>query len=164
MKSNLVNTAQWIMKTPVGNLYLAASDQGLLSVSTDKLNSPLLKSLDGNEKKFSFLKQAVSELNEYFRGKRKTFTIQLDTQGTAFQKSVWNELKKIPYGKTCSYTDIAKKINNEKAVRAVGSANGKNQFFIIVPCHRVVTASGALGGYAGGIKMKKDLLAFERQN
>ena len=158
------STAQWLMKTPVGILYLVASDLGLKAVSTDPFDLPVLKTLNGTEKKVSFLKQAVSELNEYFEGRRKNFTVTLDTHGTDFQKSVWNELKKIPYGKTCSYTDIAKKINNEKAVRAVGSANGKNQFFIIVPCHRVVTASGQLGGYAGGLKMKADLLAFERQN
>ena len=86
----------------------------------------------------------------------------LDLEGTTFQKKVWAQLSKIPYGQTCSYKDIAKGIQNEKAVRAVGSANGKNPACIIVPCHRVIAHNGSLGGYSGGLKMKKTLLEIER--
>ena len=104
---------------------------------------------------------AKRELKEYFSGKRKKFSVPLNAQGTAFQKSVWNQLSKIPYGKTVSYRDIAIKIKNKKAVRAVGTANGKNPFCIIIPCHRVIAADGSLGGYSGGIQFKKKLLALE---
>lgn len=108
------------------------------------------------------LAQAVRQLEEYLSGKRKKFDLEFDVQGTAFQKSVWQELSKIPYGKTCSYRDIAKRIKKEKAVRAVGTANGRNPVCIIVPCHRVIAANGSLGGYYWGLEMKEKLLRMEK--
>jgi methylated-DNA-[protein]-cysteine S-methyltransferase len=114
------------------------------------------------DKKHPVLIQAENQLKEYFSGKRKKFELKLDWHGTDFQKKVWKALLSIPYGKTASYADIAKKVGTPKAVRAVGSANAKNPVCIIAPCHRVITSSGALGGYSGGLENKKLLLDLEK--
>ena len=107
---------------------------------------------------------AATQLEEYLKGKRKKFELKLDVEGTPFQRLVWKELAKIPFGKTLSYKDIAKRIDNPKAVRAVGTANGRNPICIIVPCHRVIGTNGKMTGYSGGIWRKKWLLAHERIN
>lgn len=151
------------ISSPVGSLFLVASDKGLCGIYRKK--QPLSVSKLGSTlaaKQEKHLRQAATELADYFTGRRKTFTVALDLEGTPFQKQVWAQLSKIPYGQTCSYKDIAKGIRNEKAVRAVGSANGKNPACIIVPCHRVIAHDGSLGGYSGGLKMKKTLLEIER--
>jgi methylated-DNA-[protein]-cysteine S-methyltransferase len=101
------------------------------------------------------------QLEKYFAGKLKKFSIPIYSNGTDFQKSVWKELTKIPFGKKITYKDVATKINHPKAMRAVGSANGKNPICIIVPCHRVIGADGKLSGYAGGIAAKEWLLDHE---
>ncbi len=103
----------------------------------------------------------AEELSEYLAGKRQTFSLPIQQHGTAFQESVWNEVAKIPYGKTKSYKEIAKAISKPNAVRAVGTAVGSNPVCIIGPCHRVVPSSGGLGGYAGGLEAKSFLLALE---
>jgi O-6-methylguanine DNA methyltransferase len=100
-------------------------------------------------------------LREYFAGKRKKFSIKLDISGTEFQESVWYALNKIAYGKTVSYAQQAKLVRKPKAFRAVGSANGKNPVAIILPCHRVIASNGTLGGYGGGLSIKRKLLALE---
>lgn len=110
------------------------------------------------------IKKAYTQLDEYFKGIRKSFEIPLNPKGTEFQKKVWNSLLKIPYGSTCSYKDVAISIGNEKACRAVGSANNKNPIFIFIPCHRVISANGDIGGYEGGIKLKEKLLLLEKNN
>lgn len=110
------------------------------------------------------LKQAISQLNEYFGGKRKKFDIKLAFLGTDFQKRVWNALIKIPYGKTASYKEIAKEAGNEKACRAVGMANHNNPIAIIIPCHRVIGVNGSLVGFGGGLGTKEYLLNLEQQN
>ena len=107
------------------------------------------------------LKSAVKQLGAYFSGKTRTFDISLRPVGTDFQERVWKALRSIKYGKTVSYGDIAKKIGNPKAVRAVGSAIGKNPLSIIVPCHRVIGSNGKLTGFAGGLKTKEYLLNLE---
>ena len=107
-------------------------------------------------------KSAIHQLNEYFNGIRKSFDLPLEMNGTEFQKKVWNALCDIPYGETRSYKDIAEKIGNPKAVRAVGGANNKNKLMIVVPCHRVIGADGSLTGYAGGLDVKKILLELEQ--
>lgn len=107
-------------------------------------------------------KQAVKELGEYFEGKRKTFSLPLNMQGTEFQKQVWRALQDIPYGQTCSYKDIAVKIGKPNASRAVGQANNKNPLSILVPCHRVIGALGNLVGYGGGLNRKEWLLEMEK--
>jgi len=108
-----------------------------------------------------FMFNIFTQLTEYFNLKRKKFYVPLDIEGTKFQIKVWNELKKIPYGKTASYKDIAIAIGNVKAVRAIGRANGKNPVPIIIPCHRVIEHSGKLGGYSGGVGIKEKLLELE---
>lgn len=108
------------------------------------------------------LEEAGSQLAAYFAGKLKDFELPLDLQGTSFQKRVWDLLLEIPYGETRSYAQIATAAGNPEATRAVGSANGRNPVAIIVPCHRVVQTGGGLGGYGGGLELKRALLALER--
>lgn len=107
------------------------------------------------------IKTAKKQLTEYFEGSRKVFTLPLGPEGTLFQKKVWDALLTIPYGKTCSYSDIAALIDNPKACRAIGGANGKNPIPIIIPCHRVIGKNGTLVGYTGGLHIKKQLLFIE---
>lgn len=109
------------------------------------------------------LRKAAQELSEYFAGNRKEFDIPLNPKGTDFQKSVWNALCTIPYGKTMSYGQVAAQIGNPKASRAVGMANNKNPIPILIPCHRVIGANGKLVGYGGGIWIKQKLLELEQK-
>ena len=107
------------------------------------------------------LKEAVLQLKDYFEGKRTEFSFKINPAGTDFQQKVWQELLKIPFGKTCSYLELSKKLGDVKAIRAVASANGKNPLWIVVPCHRVIGSDGSLTGYAGGLWRKKWLLEHE---
>ena len=109
-------------------------------------------------------KDTQKQINEYLSKKRKEFDLPIKLIGTEFQIKVWNELRKIPYGETCSYSDIANGINNPKAIRAVGMANNKNPIMIVVPCHRVIGKSGKMVGYGGGIELKEYLLKLENNN
>lgn len=155
------------IKTPVGPLKLIASERGLCAVlwEKEKLNRVALNSEEHIENpRNHFLKQAKRELEEYFAGKRCEFTVALDFIGTDFQKKVWKNLQKISYGQTASYKDLAIKIKKPTAARAVGMANGKNPLSIIIPCHRVIGANGALTGYAGGLENKKILLELESKS
>ena len=136
-------------------LCLVASKLGLQSVRFQPLGQEGDRN-DSNE----LLSQAANELRDYFMGKLRVFYVPLDMQGTDFQLSVWNCLRKIPYGETRSYAQIAEEIGKPKAVRAVGAANGSNPIPIIVPCHRVLASNG-IGGYGGGLPMKRTLLAVE---
>lgn len=147
--------AQYKFESDFCTIYLAADAKGLTYLSTRKMDLPLL------ETPTKILKQAVKELNEYFAGKRTKFDVPLNPTGTEFQKAVWNELTRIPYGETISYQELAIRINKPKAVRAVGAANGKNPLWMIVPCHRVIGKNGTMTGYAGGISLKKKLLLLE---
>lgn len=108
--------------------------------------------------------ETISELEAYFSGERTTFDIPLLLVGTVFQKAVWNALMQIPYGVTSSYLEQAKSIGNEKAVRAVASANGANAISILVPCHRIIGSNGTLTGYAGGLDVKQKLLELEQRS
>jgi methylated-DNA-[protein]-cysteine S-methyltransferase len=107
--------------------------------------------------------EAIEQLREYFNGKRSQFDLPLDVSGTPFQRAVWSELRKIPYGSTCSYMDIARSLGKSGAARAVGMANHENPIAIVIPCHRVVGSDGSLTGYAGGLHLKKQLLSIETQ-
>ena len=107
------------------------------------------------------LKGAVLQLKDYFEGKRTEFSFKINPAGTDFQQKVWQELLNIPFGKTCSYLELSKKLGDVKAIRAVASANGKNPLWIVVPCHRVIGSDGSLTGYAGGLWRKKWLLEHE---
>lgn len=153
---------QFKMISPVGPLFLVASEKGLNGIFWKKQTVPMITDLTEKSKSIRLLARTVKELNEYFSGKRKTFTIPLEYKGTAFQMRVWGQLRKIPYGKTCSYKDMAEALSS-KAVRAVGSANGKNPFSIIIPCHRVINANGKWGGYAGSVPVKVKLLELEQK-
>lgn len=157
-----MNTAQWVMNSKVGRLYLVASDKGLQSISWEKQTAKIVKSLKGKGTELKILSQAVQELDEYFNKKRIKFDIPLDIQGTPFQKQVWARLSKIPYGKMISYQGIAIGIKKPKAFRAVGTANGKNPLPIVIPCHRVIASNGSLGGYSAGLDLKVELLHLEQ--
>ncbi|MBN1220458.1 MAG: methylated-DNA--[protein]-cysteine S-methyltransferase [Anaerolineae bacterium] len=108
--------------------------------------------------------EAVTQLDEYFRGERKEFSLKLAPEGTDFQQKVWAQLAKIPYGETASYLNVARAIGDPKAIRAVGAANGQNPIAIIIPCHRVVGSDGKLTGYGGGVWRKEWLLNHERRH
>jgi methylated-DNA-[protein]-cysteine S-methyltransferase len=158
-----MDQAQYEIKSQFGPLYLVASRNGLQGVFLQKQKAKLVNKLDRSKPAEKILSETVRQLEEYFAGTRKQFDLPFSFTGTAFQNRVWRQLARIPFGKTVSYKDIAQKIKNPKAVRAVGTANGKNPFCIIVPCHRVINANGLMGGYAGGIKMKRGLLEFEQR-
>jgi len=136
-------------------LQLTATKSALVSI----------KFIDDNfnikENSNDIIDDTIFQLNKYFDGKLKQFTIPLNFTGTDFQIKVWNKLINIPYGQTKSYSEIAQLINNKKAVRAVGNANNKNPIPIIIPCHRVIGKNGKLVGYAGGLEIKQTLLAIE---
>src|SRR5262245_24847998 len=140
--------------SPLGGLEISASDAGVTSVNfTDsKIAGAALK---------GHAYACVRQLEEYFSGRRKNFELPLDFQGTDFQVKVWKELLKIPFGKTISYLQLARRLGDEKVIRAAASANGKNPIAIIVPCHRVIGSNNELVGYAGGMHRKKWLLEFE---
>ena len=142
------------MNTPVGTLAIQASVQGITKVDFIETEKP---EIHRNE----FTTRCKQQLREYFDGKRQSFDLPLDQQGTTFQKSIWGNLTNIPFGHAVSYRDIANMVNNPKAVRAVGAANGKNAIAIIVPCHRVIGADRTLTGYAGGLRRKAWLLKHE---
>lgn len=110
------------------------------------------------------IRNCIIELTEYFSGVRKIFTIPYEQKGTDFQKRVWAELEKIPYGETISYLELARRLGDERVIRAAASANGKNRLAILIPCHRVIGANGSLTGYAGGVENKKMLLELEKRN
>lgn len=151
------------VSTPVGELKLVASEKGLAAVLWENDNPQRVRVSHGNEDNDNpILIEAARQLKEYFAGERTSFSLQLDFEGTTFQKSVWTALLSIPYGETRSYSDIAKQLGNEGAVRAVGAANGKNPISIVAPCHRVIGASGELTGFAGGLDNKAFLLNLER--
>ena len=143
-----------IIDSPLGHLMLCEAEGALTHCNWSQ------KSLECNLKT-DILLETERQLLQYFSGQRQSFELPLAPQGTPFQKSVWQALRAIPFGSTHSYQDIARTIGNEKAVRAVGLANSKNPISIIIPCHRVIRASGYLGGYAGGLECKKFLLALE---
>lgn len=147
----------YLYKTSIGNVVIGENGFGVTQICFgDRIPK------DAEFIETPLLKKANEELQEYFSGKRKVFDLPLVIEGTEFQKMVWKALSEIPYGTTCSYKDIALKIGNEKASRAVGMANNKNPIPIIVPCHRVVGANGKLVGYAGGLDVKQKLLEIEK--
>lgn len=151
-----------ILNTPVGNIKLIASDNGLAAILWENDNPNRIQVRQYTESNnHAILLETGRQLNEYFKGERKTFTIPLDFVGTDFQKKVWHALLTIPYGETRTYGQIAKQIGDPKAQQAVGAANGKNPVSIIAPCHRVVGSTGKLVGFAGGLETKAWLLDHE---
>ena len=146
------------VNTPLGVALITGNDKGISKVSISKTSDVELSNSDTIPQHFQ---ETVSQLDAYFEGKRASFDLQITPEGTDFQQKVWKELTKIPFGETRSYMDIAKKLGNPKAIRAVAAANGKNPLWIIIPCHRVIGSDGSLTGYAGGLWRKKWLLEHE---
>ena len=140
--------------SPVGILELTSTEKGLCGLYFME-HKPL------PENPNDILQKTAGQLDEYFNGSRKKFNLPLDIQGTDFQKKVWNELLKIPFGSTKTYLDIALALGDRKTIRAVGLANGKNKISIIIPCHRVIGSDGSLTGFGGGLPRKKWLLEHE---
>ena len=153
-----------VVDSPIGHLKLVASDRGLAGVLW-AIDRPGRVNLlpESEDKNHKILLTAEKQLKEYFAGARTVFDLPLDFHGTAFQKSVWRALVKIPFGETRTYGEIAKDLGNPKAVRAVGAANGRNPIAIVAPCHRVIGANGTLTGFAGGLKAKAHLLNIENK-
>lgn len=146
----------------MGELTIFSNEKGITALRWDNSNyEKIILEHNSKEAKHEHLVKAKEELKEYFLGKRKEFTISLDPNGSPFQQKVWKELKKIPYGKTITYKDLATRIGNANASRAVGGANRLNPVGLIIPCHRVIGSSGKLTGFAGGIEIKSRLLRFE---
>jgi methylated-DNA-[protein]-cysteine S-methyltransferase len=142
------------IKTPLGIAKIMGDENGISQVSA-------LDEGEISKKIPKQLQEAVTQLQDYFVGKRNDFDFKLNPQGTDFQQKVWQELLRIPFGKTISYLDLAKKLGDLKVIRAAATANGKNPLWIVVPCHRVVGTDGSLTGYAGGLWRKKWLLEHE---
>lgn len=143
------------LKCPIGIIEIKASNEGITSISINE-------EIENEEKSNEHTEKAYMQLKEYFEGNRKTFDLVYDIHGTEFREKVWKELINIPFGETISYKELAIRIGNNKAIRAVGGANNKNPLGIVIPCHRVIGADGSLVGYAGGVDKKKWLLDFEK--
>lgn len=156
-----MESVQYKISSPVGDLFLVASAKGLQGLYLDLQNIRTLSSLESDHEAVPVLRETVLQLEKYFDRRLRNFDVPLDLQGTEFQKKVWAELIRIPFGQTASYKQIAERIGNPAATRAVGAANGRNPVCIIVPCHRVVAADGSIGGYSGGLHFKRSLLDLE---
>jgi len=146
--------------SPLGEIMITANDEGLTALAFQQGNAAITPASEF-KKNSALFNETCQQLDEYFAGNRAVFTMPLAPKGTEFQKTVWHALTTITLGQTQSYGWLAKKINNEKAVRAVGTANGANPIALIIPCHRVIGANGKLTGYAGGLSLKAQLLRHE---
>ena len=144
-----------LINTPLGCTEIKGDEFGVNSISILNTDNLETKVIPNN------LEECAIQLKEYFNGTRHYFDFKINPKGTDFQKKVWQELSKIPFGKTASYAEVSKRIGNIKAIRAVASANGKNPLWIVIPCHRVIGSDGSLTGYAGGLKRKQWLLNHE---
>ena len=149
------------IESPIGPLLIAADVKGLrfvlFSNGRDKARPDPHWEPDRG-----LLREAMRQLSAYFTGKLREFDLTLAPMGTAFQRTVWKQLQRIPYGETISYGELARRIDNPQAVRAVGLANGSNPISIVIPCHRVIGSNGSLVGYGGGLPIKQALLSLER--
>lgn len=161
MSQNLQIHYAWI-PSPVGGLKLVARGEALAAILWEQDSPRRVPFGEMEERRDNpALIETGRQLGEYFRGERRRFELPLDFAGTDFQKQVWQALLTIPYGETRSYSQIARQIGSPDAVRAVGAANGRNPISIVAPCHRVIGASGALTGFAGGLEAKRYLLGLE---
>jgi methylated-DNA-[protein]-cysteine S-methyltransferase len=141
--------------SPVGSLTLEGDDHKLTRLGFGDPGTP-----QGDARAVA---QAAIQLEQYFAGERTEFALDIELEGTSFERRVWEAVRAIPYGETSSYAEIARRVGRPNASRAVGRANGRNPIAVIVPCHRVVGSDGSLTGYAGGVEMKRALLALERR-
>lgn len=162
-----------LYNSPIGVLKISENDGKITNLCLHQREGVLLPGIDQQRKQqqeqqicerhSELLQEACLQLDEYFQGKRRQFDLPLGYKGTDFQESVWRELQNIPYGETRSYEDIAVKIGNPKAVRAVGQANNRNPILLLIPCHRVIHKSGDISGFACGIETKRYLLELEKR-
>lgn len=143
--------------SPIGAIEIVSDESSILELSfAEKIG-------EAHDNAPAILRNALSQIDDYFKGTRKSFELKLSFSGTAFQERVWRQLMKVPYGSTATYGEIARAIGNEKASRAVGGANNKNKLAIIVPCHRIIGTNGKLIGYEGGLWRKEWLLKHEKE-
>jgi methylated-DNA-[protein]-cysteine S-methyltransferase len=163
----ILHTARF--ESPIGALFVASSERGLayleLAHASGRGFAGWLRGAGRGSRPvdgFAPNRAALAQIVEYLEGKRRRFELPLDLRGTPFQRAVWEELLRIPYGETRTYAEIARAIGRPSAMRAVGAANGANPVALVVPCHRVIATGGKLGGYGGGLALKKRLLALER--
>jgi methylated-DNA-[protein]-cysteine S-methyltransferase len=155
-------TSYSILKSPVGDLMLVANQSELIGIYfLNHRHVPQAQKTWTLNERHPVLHRAGKELKEYFAGGRTSFTVPINSIGTKFQKRVWREIARIPFGKNLSYSELAKRVGAPRAIRAAGTATGRNPLSIIVPCHRVLTKDGAIGGYAGGLEKKRHLLKLE---
>lgn len=155
------------IESPLGPLWIVASSAGLHAVLMKGDNDDLIRKMTcqfAKNPKHVIITETRKQLREYFSGQRRMFDLPIKFYGTNFQERAWNQLRKIPYGKTISYQDQAKQIGDLKKSRAVGTANGRNLISIIIPCHRVIGKNGKLTGFAGGLQNKQWLLNLERES
>jgi methylated-DNA-[protein]-cysteine S-methyltransferase len=151
------------LETPIGTLLIAGDDAAVHRITFPQRGRAAKPQPEWQESQRGPVGEAARQLREYFAGKRAEFDLRLAPEGTSFQRSVWRQLQEIPYGETISYGELARRIGNPKASRAVGSANGANPLPIVIPCHRVIAGDGTLGGFGGGLPTKQTLLALERR-
>lgn len=146
---------QIFLKTPLGTARIRGDEEGISAIQILDEKIPTSTDIPG------FLQSAFQQLDDYFKGELEEFSLKLNPQGTAFQQKVWKALNEIPFGKTSSYLELSRKLGDEKAIRAVASANGKNPLWVVIPCHRIIGSDGSLTGYAGGLQRKQWLLNHE---
>ncbi|MBZ9630919.1 methylated-DNA--[protein]-cysteine S-methyltransferase [Salegentibacter sp. LM13S] len=155
MKKTRSHQNQIFLKTPLGTAKISGDEAGVSAIQI------LDEEISSSKEIPDFLQSAAQQLNDYFKGNLEKFNLKLSPKGTDFQQKVWKALSEIPFGKTCSYLELSRKLGDEKAIRAVASANGKNPLWVVVPCHRVIGSDGSLTGYAGGLHRKQWLLNHE---
>jgi len=168
--SDLAHRDSW--ESPFGMITVTCSQKGIRELALGPVERPRKRrngpgeplELQGAPLARNVARQAIVELQEYAAGRRTRFTVPLDLRGTPFQMKVWNALLRIPYGETRSYQQVAREVGNPRASRAVGMANHRNPVAIIVPCHRVISSDGSLGGYAGGLDTKARMLHLEHEH
>jgi methylated-DNA-[protein]-cysteine S-methyltransferase len=149
------------VESPIGKLLIAGDSESVRQINFAKNGKPSAPEAEWQESSRGPVAQAARQLREYFAGSRTDFDLPLAPQGTEFQRYVWRRLQEIPYGETISYGELARRVGNPKASRAVGAANGQNPIPIVIPCHRVIGANGKLTGFGGGLPTKEALLALE---
>jgi methylated-DNA-[protein]-cysteine S-methyltransferase len=154
------STCSAVIASPIGDLLLTSNGEALTGMHMETHMDDLLPYTD-HRKDDAILALARTQLREYFDGERTEFDLPLAAKGTEFQKRVWAQLRRIPYGTTISYGELARRIDQPAAVRAVGRANGQNPISVIIPCHRVIGADGSLTGFGGGLDRKRTLLELE---
>ena len=151
------------LETPIGTVLIAGDTEAVRRIAFPRRGKPVRPERGWERSARGPVGEAIRQLREYFAGRCTGFDLPLAPEGTPFQRTVWRQLQEIPYGATISYGELARRVGNPKASRAVGSANGRNPIPIVIPCHRVIAADGTLGGFGGGLPVKRALLELEAE-